>query len=87
VFNPYYALVAERVCGYKHGFKVTFQYALWDFLRELGEDTGGLGSAEARSRFSQEDGEQVPMRRIVNIAKFYCWLMGSNAISLTVLKV
>ncbi|KAI8058192.1 armadillo-type protein [Syncephalis plumigaleata] len=78
VFNPYYVLVAERV--------LTFQYALWDFLRELGEDAGGLGSAEARNRSSHEDGEQVPIRRIVNIAKFYGWLMGSNTISLTVLK-
>ncbi|RKP24988.1 MA3 domain-containing protein [Syncephalis pseudoplumigaleata] len=86
VFNPYYVLVAERVCGYKHGFKVTFQYALWDFLRELGEDAGGLGSADARHRAGDQDGDQVPMRRIVNVAKFYGWLMGASAVSLTVLK-
>ncbi|KAI9599490.1 armadillo-type protein [Syncephalis fuscata] len=85
IFNPYYVLVAERVCSYKHGFKVTFQYALWDFLREMGEEAGGLGSSETRHR-SHDNDDQVPMRRIVNVAKFYGWLMGANALSLVVLK-
>jgi nucleolar MIF4G domain-containing protein 1 len=87
VFNPYYALVGERFCAYKHSFKVTFQYALWDFLRELGEeDVGGLGQQNARRSIEAADGTNVPIRRSVNLAKLYAWLIASGSLSLIMLK-
>ncbi|KAJ1904273.1 suppressor of glycerol defect [Coemansia sp. IMI 209127] len=85
-YNPYYALVAFKLCSYHSSYAHTLQYALWDFLRELGEaDVGGLG------RIGQDDAEGaeeavVPLRRIVNTAKLYAWLIDKQALSLLVLK-
>ncbi|KAI8639720.1 hypothetical protein BD408DRAFT_391902 [Parasitella parasitica] len=70
-FNPYYMLVSKRLCQVDHSFKVTFQYCLWDFLRECGEsEVGGL---ERISRLS-------------NTAKFYASLIADGALTLAVLK-
>ncbi|KAJ2729797.1 hypothetical protein H4R23_003429, partial [Coemansia sp. Cherry 401B] len=67
---------------YHNTYRLTLQYALWDFLRELGEsDVGGLG------RLSDESGSAVvPLRRIVNVAKLYAWLLSRQALSLLILK-
>ncbi|KAI8578062.1 hypothetical protein K450DRAFT_248840 [Umbelopsis ramanniana AG] len=85
-YNPYYALVANRLCGHDHSFKVTLQYCLWDFLRECGEpDVGGL----ERSRnveASPSETEKISLRRIVNTAKFYAFLVSENALTLSILK-
>jgi hypothetical protein len=37
VHNPYYELVAARFCNLNHGFKITFQYVLWDEIKSVGE--------------------------------------------------
>ncbi|KAJ2789222.1 suppressor of glycerol defect, partial [Coemansia helicoidea] len=85
-YNPYYTLVACKLCAYHNTYQLTMQYALWDFLRELGEvDVGGLG------RLSQDDdggssGADVPLRRIVNLAKMYAWLVDRQVLSLLILK-
>ncbi|ORX45943.1 hypothetical protein BCR36DRAFT_414255 [Piromyces finnis] len=34
VYNPYYAFIAQKLCFYSHSHKITFQFALWDFLKE-----------------------------------------------------
>ncbi|KAI8320664.1 hypothetical protein GQ54DRAFT_298466 [Martensiomyces pterosporus] len=83
-YNPYYTLVAYKLCSYHNSYRLTLQYALWDFLREMGEtDVGGLGRIN-----SEEDHEaaNVPLRRMVNVAKLYGWLIDKQALSLLVLK-
>ncbi|KAJ2492106.1 suppressor of glycerol defect [Coemansia sp. RSA 2050] len=83
-YNPYYTLVAFKMCNYHSSYRLTLQYALWDFLRETGEvDVGGLG------RIASEDSSStgnVPLRRIVNTAKLYAWLIDKQALSLLILK-
>ncbi|KAI9501564.1 armadillo-type protein, partial [Coemansia spiralis] len=83
-YNPYYTLVAFKLCSYHNSYRHTLQYALWDFLRELGEsDVGGLG------RIGQESDSvsaNVPLRRIVNTAKLYGWLIDKQVLSLLILK-
>ncbi|KAL7746421.1 suppressor of glycerol defect [Sorochytrium milnesiophthora] len=31
--NPFYSMVAEKLCRHAHSFRITFQYVLWDFLK------------------------------------------------------
>ncbi|KAJ2707871.1 suppressor of glycerol defect [Coemansia sp. IMI 203386] len=84
-YNPYYTLVAFKLCCYHNTYRLTLQYALWDFLREMGEsDVGGL------SRVDQEEDHgsaaNVPLRRIVNMAKLFAWLVDKQVLSLLILK-
>lgn len=35
-YNPYYTLVLNNLCAESYDHRFTLQYALWDFIRELG---------------------------------------------------
>ena len=43
-YNPFYAVLAHHMCHNAHNHKITFQFTLWDFLKQLtaGEDTFSL---------------------------------------------
>ncbi|CAG8433011.1 6313_t:CDS:10 [Ambispora gerdemannii] len=89
--NPYYDLLAERLCAHDHSFKITFQYCLWDFLRECGEDDVGGMELLKKSINTDNDVEsgiddKVPVRKIVSLAKLYAWLLACGQLSIIVLK-
>ncbi|KAJ1981267.1 suppressor of glycerol defect [Dimargaris verticillata] len=99
VYNPYYAVVAEKLCQFHRRFKVTFRFTLWDFLRQVGgiqdENTvaGAPDTLVGMDRGS--DGEysshgaglgEKPVFHIVNYARFYAHLICQQALSLAVLK-
>jgi nucleolar MIF4G domain-containing protein 1 len=92
VYNPYYTLVGQRLSQHDHSFKITFQYALWDFLREMGAtDVGGMEKVRDGQVVGLEDGvdasgKKVPLRRIVNLSKMYGFLITSQDLSLVMLK-
>ncbi|KAG0285157.1 suppressor of glycerol defect [Linnemannia gamsii] len=92
VHNPYYTLVGQRLCQHDHSFKITFQYALWDLLREMGAtDVGGMEKVKDGQVIGLDDGinsngKKVPLRRIVNISKMYVFLITSQDLSLVMLK-
>ncbi|KAI8351227.1 hypothetical protein EDC96DRAFT_518954, partial [Choanephora cucurbitarum] len=84
-FNPYYMLVSKRLCEVDHSFKVTFQYCLWDFLRECGEsEVGGL--ERATTDLTAQDTKSVRLSRLSNMAKFYAALIAGGALTLAILK-
>ncbi|CDH48729.1 arm repeat-containing protein [Lichtheimia corymbifera JMRC:FSU:9682] len=85
-FNPFYMHVGKRFCGFSHSFKVTFQYCLWDFLRECGErEVGGLERAMTES-LDTGGSSKVRVGRILNVAKFYASLVATDALSLSILR-
>ncbi|XP_045054659.2 nucleolar MIF4G domain-containing protein 1 isoform X2 [Desmodus rotundus] len=34
-YNPFYAFLASKLCGYERRFQVTFQFSIWDKFRDL----------------------------------------------------
>ncbi|XP_064291574.1 nucleolar MIF4G domain-containing protein 1 [Passer domesticus] len=34
-FNPFYAFLASKFCGHERRFQVTFQFSIWDKIRDL----------------------------------------------------
>jgi nucleolar MIF4G domain-containing protein 1 len=70
-YNPFYALVAMKFTG-EHQKRKAFEFALWDFFRQMSSD--------------EEDGEEVTVRKIVNMAKFYATLVAEGGLRMTVLK-
>ncbi|ORX97413.1 hypothetical protein K493DRAFT_350072 [Basidiobolus meristosporus CBS 931.73] len=86
-YNPYYSLVGQKFCSLKHSFKVTFQYSLWDFMREMGEsDVGGMEMLKSTSAPSLDSNSQVPLRRVVNLARMFAFLLADGSLSLMILK-
>ncbi|CAO3615188.1 unnamed protein product [Cunninghamella blakesleeana] len=85
-YNPYYTFVSQRLCEYNHSYKVTYQYCLWDFLREIGQtEVGGLERSQSDIRGSDMK-KSVRLNRIVNIAKCYANLIVTKTLSLTLLR-
>ncbi|KAL9538476.1 hypothetical protein MBANPS3_010900 [Mucor bainieri] len=86
-FNPYYMLVSKRLCEVDHSFKVTFQYCLWDFLRECGEsEVGGLERSATENSVHDEGSKNIRVSKLSNMAKFYASLIADGALTLAVLK-
>ncbi|KAG0209594.1 suppressor of glycerol defect [Mortierella sp. GBA30] len=91
VHNPYYTLVGQRLCQHDHSFKITFQYSLWDLLREMGAtDVGGMEKVKDGQVIGLDDGssggKKVALRRLVNLSKMYSFLITSQDLSLVMLK-
>lgn len=79
-------LVSKRLCEFDHSFKVTFQYCLWDFLRECGEsEVGGLERSAAENSVS-DDSKHMRLNKLSNMAKFYASLIANGALTLAILK-
>ncbi|SGZ29552.1 BQ5605_C051g12533 [Microbotryum silenes-dioicae] len=84
-YNPYYTLVSAELAKRSHGFRITLQYCLWDFLRELGKDSVGREEL-VKSIDMDTTGGTVSPRRVHNLARLYAWCIAKDALSLTVLK-
>lgn len=86
--NPYYTVVGQQLCRSSHAHKITLQYCLWDFLRDLGEARVG-GAAVVKN--AQDSGDfvlqNISQIRLHNVAKAYGWWIAKDSISLHVLKV
>lgn len=79
-------LVSKRLCEVDHSFKVTFQYCLWDFLRECGEsEVGGLERSASENAVAEEN-KNIRLSKLMNMAKFYASLIADGALTLAVLK-
>lgn len=79
-YNPYYTLVAKRLCSDRK-IRWSFQDSLWKLFRRMGESIFGDDVEDA-----DEDDEATEMRRLVNIAKMYGILIHEGALGLIILK-
>ncbi|KAJ3570486.1 hypothetical protein NP233_g4365 [Leucocoprinus birnbaumii] len=87
-YNPYYALVCQQLCRQSHSYKITLQFCLWDFLRDLGEVT--VGGAEVVKNAKDDDNgfdlKKISSSRIRNVAKAYAWWIAKDVVNLSILK-
>lgn len=83
--NPYYALIARRVCGdLGRRIKVAFMFALWNVFKKMGE-RNEMDDEEAD--FDPDDDENgVSMKAVVNLAKLMGMLIADGTLTLGVLK-
>ena len=80
--------MGQHLANSSHSHKITLQFCLWDFLRDLGETS--VGGAElikslGEDSFGGSDDKISPSRRR-NVARAYAWWIARDAISLAVLK-
>jgi len=81
-YNPYYTLVAKRLCSEKR-MRKAFQFALWGFFRRLGENTG----MDEGDEEEEQEQNSVEMTEIANMARLYAQLIVDGAVTIGVLKV
>ena len=88
-YNPYYALVGQQLCRLSHSHKITLQFCLWDFLRDLGETT--VGGAEILKSLSEDaragfDVKSISPGRMRNVARAFGWWLAKDCCPLAILK-
>lgn len=88
LFNPYYTLVGQQLCRTSHSHKVTLQFCLWDFLRDLGETN--VGGTELIKNLGEDGGfdvKNISSTRLRNVARAYGWWIAKNCCTLAIFKV
>ncbi|KAJ7761899.1 hypothetical protein DFH07DRAFT_412445 [Mycena maculata] len=86
-YNPYYTLVCQHLCRSSHSYKITLQFCLWDFLRDLGEVK--VGGAEVIKNLKDDEGfdvKSISTTRMKNVAKAYAWWIAKDYVTLGILK-
>ncbi|KAK6509278.1 suppressor of glycerol defect [Arthrobotrys musiformis] len=81
-YNPYYTLIAQQLCT-QHSLRMTFQFSLWEVFRKMGEEDE---MNRGESNIMDDDEEGMTLRRIVNLAKLYGYLVAHGSLSLMILK-
>ncbi|KAK6516556.1 suppressor of glycerol defect [Arthrobotrys conoides] len=81
-YNPYYALIAQQLCT-QHPLRMAFQFSLWEAFRKMGEEDD---MNRGQSHIMDDDDEVMPLRKIVNLAKLYGYLVAHKSLSLKILK-
>ncbi|KAL0954941.1 hypothetical protein HGRIS_003874 [Hohenbuehelia grisea] len=88
-YNPYYTLIGQQLCKTSHSFKITIQFCLWDFLRDLGETNVGGAEVIKNAKDDLVEGfglKKISPTRLRNVAKAYAWWIAKDAVTLAVLK-
>ncbi|KAK7552530.1 hypothetical protein IWX50DRAFT_671912 [Phyllosticta citricarpa] len=80
-YNPYYTLIARRLCSEKQ-LKKAFQFSLWDLFKRMGENEDG----DDMDLDEEDGGETLTTRKIVNLGKMFGTLVAEGGQPITVLK-
>ncbi|CAO2654185.1 Nn.00g109180.m01.CDS01 [Neocucurbitaria sp. VM-36] len=81
-YNPYYTVLARKTCS-DHKSRKSYQFALWDIFKSLGEKQDGAEDSDGDEESKDND---VSLRKLVNQGKLYGTLIARKALPITSLK-
>ncbi|QLQ81585.1 hypothetical protein HG537_0F03460 [Torulaspora globosa] len=80
-YNPYYALLAKRLCENQQTLVKSFGFLFWDIMKEFEDD--GL----EKDLDEEEDlDEDTKLKRLANQGKFFGFLVAEHCLKLDILK-
>lgn len=85
-YNPYYALVAQRLCTRDHKLQKAFRFSLWDLFKRMGEKSSE-GDETDEDDDNEEEEKSISIREIVNLGKMFGTLIRKLALPITSLKI
>lgn len=84
-WNPYYGILASKLCD-NHSNRKTFQFMLWDILKDFEGAENDDSEDEDFLGFDQDEDEEGRLKRILNLGRFFGFLIGEGSLPLHVLK-
>lgn len=80
-YNPYYGLLAKRLCENQQTLAKSFQFLFWDIVKKFEDD-------ELEKDFSDDEDldEDTKLKTVANQGKFFGFLVGERSLKLDVLK-
>lgn len=88
VSNPYYSFLANKLCS-SHSLRKTFQFCFWDFMKEVEGDEDDEGNDDYFKNLNNDlvgEDEEFQLQRILNIGKFFGYLIAEGTLPLHSLK-
>ncbi|KAI5966795.1 SGD1 [Candida pseudojiufengensis] len=86
-WNPYYAVLANNMCD-SHSLRKTFQFMLWDLIKEL--DGGSMMEGESEDEVNYmgliDVDEETKIKKILNLGRFFGYLIAEGSLPLHSLK-
>ncbi|KAF3907170.1 hypothetical protein ABW21_db0207461 [Orbilia brochopaga] len=83
-YNPYYTLIAQHLCSH-HSLRMTFQFSLWEVFRKMGEEDD-MNRSDSNLADGDDEEDKMPLRKVVNLARLYGYLVAHDSLSLMILK-
>lgn len=93
-WNPYYGVLAAKLCE-SHSYRKTFQFMLWDILKDL-DKSSGRGGSDDESDDDEEDffgfdndndvDDETKLKRILNLGRFFGYLLAEGSLPLNILR-
>lgn len=84
-YNPYYALVASKLCEINSSLTKSFQFLFWDILKKF-EDKTNYDSDEEMEDEDDDLDENKSLRKIMSQGKFFGSLIADNVLKLDAFK-
>ena len=92
-WNPYYGVLASKLCD-THSYRKTFQFMLWDLLKEFeGPDRNrGSDDEEEEEDFFGFDSngddidDETKLKKILNLGRFFGYLLAEGCLPLNILR-
>ncbi|AQZ09553.1 SGD1 (YLR336C) [Zygosaccharomyces parabailii] len=78
-YNPYYALLARRLCEYQHHLAKSFQFLFWDIVKKLEDE-------DPDDDEDKEMDEDARLRSVANRGRFFGFLISAAILPLDVFK-
>ncbi|KAI0303786.1 armadillo-type protein [Multifurca ochricompacta] len=87
-YNPYYAFVCQHLCRTSRSYKITLQFCLWDFLRDLGEaSVGGVEVLKGMKNHGDDfQVKDISSTKLHNVANAYAWWVAKDCVTLSIFK-
>lgn len=87
-YNPYYVLIGQALAEDHPGMRITLQYVLWDYFREIGEKHvgGETMAAQLDEEALPDAGESRSSHKLAHLARAYGTWIGHGALSLIILR-
>ncbi|KAF2724131.1 hypothetical protein K431DRAFT_263328 [Polychaeton citri CBS 116435] len=83
VYNPYYTLVAKKLCQDSKRVAKAFRFATLGVLRSMGESMTGSDDVEDDD---QSGHGKMSLKKVVNLAKLYSALVADGGVPITIFK-
>lgn len=87
-WNPYYGVLAGKLCS-SHSNRKTFQFMLWDLIKDFEGSDGSLSDDEENDFLGfdvEDEDDDSRLKRISNLGRFYGYLLAEGSLPLHILK-
>lgn len=79
-YNPYYSLIASKICEEHHQLLKSFQFLFWDIVKKFENDAGSDSEDDLEVDFDTDEDKRL--KKIANQGRFFGHLLADDILKL-----